>query len=261
MPHEPPGQRDAGGAREHAEHPGRRQPGRLRRQRPDERAGQRDDDDAGRLDERVVLVGQRAVQQPQRRAEVDAVVVLDRARGQEAGPGDQEEPQRQREHGGGEDRQAGRRHRAQPAPEAGRRPRARRTRPRARVPPGHRAPRPSRDGQQAWWTLRWGKGTGRLEWPNLPFRPPRPGAPPQPADVRNSCSRHGARGSLSGGPPEPSAAAGDREDLDLGARREGALAGGDRPPGVGAGELADRARAAPGRAWPTGTPPAASGPA
>src|ERR1700733_7523181 len=37
----------------------------------------------------------------------------------------------------------------------------------------------------------------------------------------------------------------DRADLDLGAGQESALAGRDRPPGVGAGEAADRARAAP----------------
>ena len=45
----------------------------------------------------------------------------------------------------------------------------------------------------------------------------------------------------------------DRADLDLGAGREGALAGRDRPPGIGAGELADRACAAPGRASASGS--------
>src|ERR1700722_3996168 len=43
-----------------------------------------------------------------------------------------------------------------------------------------------------------------------------------------------------------SSCGGDREDLDRGACRESALAGRDRPPGGSAGELADRASAAPG---------------
>jgi len=51
------------------------------------------------------------------------------------------------------------------------------------------------------WTLRECIGTGRLEWPNLPFRATRPGHTDSPGDTRRTGEFGGPRGGWPFGGP------------------------------------------------------------
>ena len=85
------GQRDARGAGQRGEHPGQGEPLHRGGDLGDQRHRGHQQQDARRLDEGEVLVRQLALDQPQRAADVHAVVVLGDAR-QVAGPGEREQP-------------------------------------------------------------------------------------------------------------------------------------------------------------------------